>query len=42
MFLESFKGVSDKFQGCVKVVSKVFLGTFKGIFRVLRRCFKQV
>ena len=43
MFLESgFKGVSRKFKGCFKEVSRVFQGSLKGVSRKFKRCFKNI
>ena len=52
MFTESFEGVSRKFQGCLKEVSRVFHRSFKqdrrafqvvkGVLRVFERSLKGV
>ena len=42
MFQGSFKGVSRKFPGCFKEVSRVFQETFKKVLRELQGCLKEV
>ena len=42
VFLGSFKGVSRKFQGCLKEVSRVFQVSFKGVSRKFLGCFNEV
>ena len=37
-----FKGVSRKFQGCKREVSRVIQGSFKGVSRMFQRCFSEV
>ena len=42
MFQGNFRGVSRKFEGCLKEVSRVLQGSFKGISRKFQGCFKEV
>ena len=42
VFIESFKGVSKKLQGCFKEVSRKFQGNFKGVSRMFQGCFKRL
>ena len=42
VFQESLKGVSWKFQGCLKEVFMVFTESFKGVSGKFNGCFKEV
>ena len=48
LVLKSFNGVSRKFKGCLKVegcfmeVSRIFQGSFEGIYRKFQRSFNEV
>ena len=42
VFQVSLKGVSMKFKGCFKDVSRVFQGSSKGVSRKFEGCFKEV
>ena len=34
----SFKGVSEKFNGCLRKILKLFQGSFKGVSRKMEGC----
>ena len=42
MSTRCLKGVSRKFQGCFKEVSRMFHGSLKGVSRKFEGCFKEV